>query len=206
MVVTTSILRQQYKNYNNPLDKIKRDVDKGILFRLNRGIYETDRSVDPIYLAAHILSPSYISFDTALSYYGLIPERVVAITSASLEIRKNKTFINDFGRYEYSDIPANAFSEGLTYIGEGDNLVKIASKEKALCDSLYKWRVVHSIKGLKELFFIDKRIDEDEFASMDFDLLIRLASLYRRTNLKLLIKLVNKEYKHNGKQEGTYTI
>ena len=42
MVVTTSILRQQYKNYNNPLDKIKRDVDKGILFRLNRGIYETD--------------------------------------------------------------------------------------------------------------------------------------------------------------------
>lgn len=195
MVVTTSILKQQYKEYNNPLDKIKRDVDKGVLFRLNRGIYETDRSIDPIFLAAHILSPSYISFDNALSYYGFIPERVVAITSASLRVRKNKTFINDFGRFEFSDIPPSAFSEGLTYIGDGDNLVKIATKEKALCDSLYKWRVVHSIKELKELLFIDKRIDEDEFRSMDFDLLIRLAFLYKRTNLKLLIKIIKKEYR-----------
>ena len=196
MVLTTSMLKKRYSDYSNPLDKIKRDTDSGVLIRINRGIYETDNSVNPCLLAASILSPSYLSFDYALSYYGLIPEKVFSITSASLGLRKNKTFINSFGRYEFSDIPVEAFSEGLTYLEDGDYVVKIATKEKAICDSLCKWRVVRSIKELKELLFVDKRIDEDGFASCDFDLLIRLAALYKKTNLDLLIKLIRKEYKH----------
>lgn len=196
MIVTSSILKKQYSNYSNPLDKIKRDANNGIIFRLNRGLYETDRKVDPCLLASSILSPSYLSFDWALSYYGLIPEKVIAITSASLRVRKNKTFINVFGRYEYSDIPSSAFSEGLTYLESGEYMVKIATKEKAICDSLCKWRVVRSIADLKELLFVDKRIDEEEFLTCDFGLMIRLASLYHKSNLELLIKLIRKEYYH----------
>ena len=196
MVITTSMLKQKYSDYSNPLDKIKRDADRGVLIRLNRGIYETDKNTNPCLLASSILSPSYLSFDFALSYYGLIPERVFSITSASLNLRKNKTFINKFGRYEFSDIPSSAFSEGITYLEEGEYMVKIATKEKAICDSLCKWRVVQSIKELKELLFIDKRIDEQEFAACDFVLMERLAGLYKKTNLDLLIKLIRKEYKH----------
>ena len=196
MVITTSILKQQYKDYANPLDKIKRMVDSGELIRLSRGLYETNPHTNPYLLASSILSPSYLSFDWALSYYGLIPERVFAITSSSLNMRKNKTFINRFARYEYSDIPSSSFSSGLTYLNEGEYTVRIASKEKAICDSLYKWRVVHSVKELKELLFIDKRIDEDEFASCDFKKMMHLASLYHKTNLNLLIKLIRKEYAH----------
>lgn len=196
MVITTSMLRFRYSCYSNPLDKIKRDTDNGKLFRLTRGLYETDGGVNPCFLASSILSPSYLSFDWALSYYGLIPERVVAVTSASLNIRKNKTFINKFGRFEYSDIPINAFSEGLTYLNDGDYIVKIATKEKAICDSLAKWRVISSVKSLKELLFVDKRIDEDEFLTCDFKSMIRLASLYKKTNLDMLIKLIRKEYSH----------
>ena len=195
MIMTIQMLKKLYSDYANPLDKIKRDTDKGILIRINRGIYETDSNVNPCLLASSILSPSYLSFDYALSHYGLIPERVYAITSASFRLRKNKTFENKFGRYEYSDIPVEAFSEGLTYYGEGDYIVKIATKEKAICDSLYKWRVVHSVRGLKELLFIDKRIDEDEFSNCDFKLMVRLARLYKKTNLSLLIKLIQ-EYDH----------
>ena len=194
MITTTSILKKQYSNYSNPLDKIKRDVDNGILFRLTRGIYENDGNTNPCLLASSILSPSYLSFEWALSYYGLIPERVIDITSASLGVRKNKTFINHFGRYEYSDIPSSAFSEGLTYLESGEYIVKIATKEKAICDSLSKWRVVRNINDLKELLFADKRIDENEFASCDFKLMSRLAALYNKTNLDLLIKLIRKEY------------
>lgn len=194
MVTTTSILKQKYSDYSNPLDKIKREVDRGSLIRLNRGLYETSKTVNPYLLAAFILSPSYLSFEWALSYYNLIPERVVSITSASLCMKKNKTFINNFGRYEYSDISPSAFSEGITYLEEGDYIVKIATKEKAICDSLSKWRVVTSIKQLKELLFVDKRIDEDEFLTCDFKLMKRLAVLYRKTNLNLLIKLIDKEY------------
>ena len=194
MVTTTSILKQKYSDYSNPLDKIKREVDRGSLIRLNRGLYETNKTVSPYLLAAFILSPSYLSFEWALSYYNLIPERVVSITSASLCMKKNKTFINNFGRYGYRDISTSAFSEGITYLEEGDYIVKIATKEKAICDSLSKWRVVTSIKQLKELLFVDKRIDEDEFLTCDFKLMKRLAALYRKTNLNLLIKLIDREY------------
>jgi predicted transcriptional regulator of viral defense system len=196
MIISTSMLRNKYREYSNPLDKIKRDAGSGVLIRLKRGLYETDKNVSPCFLASSILSPSYLSFDWALSFYGLIPEKVISITSASLDMRKSKTFINKLGRYEYSDIPSEAFSEGLTYIENGDYAVKIATKEKAICDSLSKWRVINSIKGLKELLFIDKRIDEDEFASCDFKLMTRLAALYKKTNLEILIKLVRKEYDH----------
>lgn len=196
MVITTSMLKQKYNNYANPLDKIKRDTDNGKLIRITRGLYETDNSVDPYLLAPSILSPSYLSFEWALSYYGLIPEKVIAITSASLGVKKNKTFINDFARYEYSDISDNAFSEGLTYLNNGDYFVKIATKEKAICDCLSKWRVVNSVTALKELLFVDKRIDKEEFSTCNFKLMIRLASLYKKTNLDMLIKLIRKEYDH----------
>ena len=42
MIVTISMLKEKYHDYANPLDKIKRDADKGLLFRLTNGIYETD--------------------------------------------------------------------------------------------------------------------------------------------------------------------
>ena len=194
MLITTSMLKEKYSDYVNPLDKMKRDADKGIIFRLRNGIYETDKNAEPCLLASSILSPSYLSFDWALSYYGLIPEKVISITSATLGNRKNKTFENYFGRYEYTDVPIEVFSEGLTYLESGEYMVKIAMKEKAICDSLCKWRVVKSVKELKELLFIDKRIDEDEFATCDFKLMKRLAGLYKKTNLKLLIKLIVREY------------
>ena len=196
MIFTTAMLRNKYKNYANPLDKIKREIRNKTFSRINRGIYEDAKEVNPYMLAGVILSPSYISFDFALSYYGLIPEKVVAITCASLNQRKRKTFINDFGRYEYQDIPENAFSEGVTCIFENDYVARIATKEKAICDSLCKWRVVHNINELKELLFVDKRIDEDEFNECDFKLLLRLAKLYNKTNLDLLISLIRKEYYH----------
>lgn len=196
MIVTTAILMNKYSEYSNKLDKIKRDVDNGLLFRITRGIYETNPNANPCFLASSILSPSYLSFEFALSYYGLIPERVYAITSASLGIRKNKTFINYYGRFTFSDIPSCAFPDGLRYISEGEYFTRIASKEKAICDSLYKWRTVHSVHELKELLFVDKRIDEDEFSSCDFVELLRIASLYKRTNLELLAKLIRREYLH----------
>ena len=195
MIITTSMLRERYASYSNPMDKIRREAKSGIIIRIKRGVYETDRGVDPFLLASSILSPSYISFDFALSYYGMIPEKVIAITSASLNNRKNKTFVNEFGRYEYSDIPEEAFSEGLTYLENGDYIVKMASKEKALCDSLYKWRAVHSLKDLRELLFEDKRINITEFADCDHEQMCRLAKLYHRTNHNLLIKLIEKEYR-----------
>ena len=188
------MLLDKYRDYANPMDKIKREAEKGSLIRLTRGIYETDANVSPYLLASSICSPSYLSFEFALSYYGLIPERVYAITSASFRLRKTKTVVNPLGRYTFSDITQAAFPFGVTYIKEGDYVVRIATKEKAICDSLSKWPVVHSVKDLRELLFEDKRIDVDEFASCDFSLMEKLASLYHKKNLKLLVKMIRRDY------------
>ena len=196
MILTISMLKERYSDYANPLDKIKRDADEGKLFRLTRGLYEDNRNAEPMFLAAPILSPSYISFEFALSLYGFIPERVYAITSATLMVRKNKTFTNKFGRFTYSDIPLSAYPYGITIMEQNGYAAKVATKEKTLCDCLYKWSVVQSVKDLKILLFEDKRIDEEEFKSLDFKELIELASLYRKRNLELLIKLIKKEYIH----------
>ena len=51
MIVTTSMFKERYKSYANPLDKIKRDAKNGLIFRINRGVYETDGNVDPYLLA-----------------------------------------------------------------------------------------------------------------------------------------------------------
>jgi predicted transcriptional regulator of viral defense system len=194
VIYTTEMLKEKYRDYSNPSDKIKRDLKEGKLFHIVRGLYETNRDIDPIFLAGSISSPSYISFDYALSYYGLIPEEVKAITSASLGVRKNKIFTNVFARYEFSDIPSRAFASGLTIIEKDGYYARIASKEKALCDSLYKRPIARSMKDLKVLLFKDKRIDEEAFNDLDFIELLRLASLYDDTNHKTLIKLINRDY------------
>ena len=67
MIVTISMLKEKYHNYANPLDKVKKNADRGILFRLTKGIYETEKSTSPCLLASSIISPSYLSFDWVLS-------------------------------------------------------------------------------------------------------------------------------------------
>ena len=196
MLITTSMLRDSYAEYANPLDKMKREVDDGVLFRLRTGLYETDARAEPLFLAAAILAPSYVSFETALSFYGLIPERVYAITSASFLQRKNKVFENCFGRFTYTDVPVEVFPHGISILEKGEYAIKIATKEKAICDTLLKAPVVRSRKGLKHLLFENLRIDEEEFASCDFKKMRELARRYKKTNLRLLEAWVEEEYLH----------
>src|SRR5688572_16621374 len=61
-------------------------VDRGYIVQLKRGFYtlqEEDREVrfSQYFLANNLYSPSYISLETALSYYNFIPEQVHAVTS-----------------------------------------------------------------------------------------------------------------------------
>jgi predicted transcriptional regulator of viral defense system len=192
MIITTKQLLQKYAEYSNPLDKIKRSNQKGEIFRLVKGIYETDPQAEPMFLAASIVAPSYISFEWALSYYGLIPERVLAITSATYKKRKTKVLKNHFGRFVFSDVPARAFPVGVTLIKRGEYIAQIATPEKALCDFLSKKKAVHSEDELKEMLFDDMRIDEESFKKLHRKDLFSLAPLYRKTNLYLLAKAIKK--------------
>lgn len=193
MIKTINNLLVTYNDYADPLGKIHRLLKKEKLYSVVKGLYETDKNTPGYFLAAYIYGPSYLSFEYALYYHGLIPEKVVVYTNATFQKRKSKKYKNKFGIFTYRDIPKTAFPYDVkNYIVNGYSYF-IATKEKALCDRLYIASPQTSMKALKYLMFDDLRIDEDEFYNLDGKKLLFLCDRYNSTNMKLLKKIVQKE-------------
>lgn len=193
MIKTTDELVLLYSDYSDPVGKIHRDIKKKTLIPITKGVYETDERTPGHYLAGTIYGPSYLSFEYALSYHGLIPERVYTYTNATYGKNKTKRYKNSFGLFTYRDIPKNAYPYGVrSYIENGYSYI-IALPEKALCDRLYIAPPQNSMKMLKTFIFDDLRIEEEDFRDLDFDILLKLCDLYKSTNIKLLKKIINKE-------------
>ena len=76
MLKTHLVLADELKDYVNPAAKIARMVKAGEIVRIKQGLYETDPQAEGVLLAEAIYGPSYLSFEFALSYHGLIPETV----------------------------------------------------------------------------------------------------------------------------------
>ncbi len=158
-------------DYSSPNCKLGRMVENGEIIRLRRGLYETDPTTTPFLVANEIFGPSYISFESALSWYGVIPEEVVSITSATCNKRRSAEFTNPLGTFRYKDVPARVFEIGVQEWEMYDRKCKIATKEKAVCDKLYKMPPMNSLDDLEALMFEDLRFDEDEILGMDLDLI-----------------------------------
>ena len=184
MIKTTSILQQELKDYVSPNQKIRRMVAAGQLIPIRRGLYETDKRTPFYLLAASIYGPSYISFEFALAYYGLIPEAAYACTSATFGKLKMKKYDTPFGLFTYRDVPNEAYPYGIVPHEENGYGFLIASPEKAICDQLYKMPAVANQKEIAQLLFENLRIDEIEFRKQNVDDMIELSDKYHSTNLK----------------------
>ncbi|MBN1472386.1 MAG: hypothetical protein JW925_11435, partial [Syntrophaceae bacterium] len=138
----TLSLMDSLKGYGSPKSKLTTMIKSGEVIQVRRGLYIPGGNVSYSVktLANKIYGPSYISFEYALSYYGLIPERVENVTSAIFNKNKNKTFTTPLGTFIYQSIPAAAYPRGFVLIKENDHPFFIATKEKALCDTLYRHR------------------------------------------------------------------
>jgi len=84
----------------------------GKLLQLRRGVYAfpPQNHVDGpqrFVVANHMVRPSYISLQSALSYYDLIPEHVAAITSVTTA--RPQTLTNDFGRFIYRHVKTDFY-------------------------------------------------------------------------------------------------
>jgi predicted transcriptional regulator of viral defense system len=108
---------------------------RGHIRKIVRGCYLfSDVEVDEalvMRIANRVYRPSYISLETALSHYHLIPEHVYAMTSAS--VRRTYEFATPWGRLSYRTINRRLF---FGYTVTSDR-VRIAMPEKALLDYLY---------------------------------------------------------------------
>lgn len=159
MLVTSGMIKRQYKTYSNKDTKLSRDVKMGKLIKIKNGLYETDAKTSPYLLAGSIYGPSYISFEYALSCYGLIPERVYAVTCATFGKKKKKLFNTPFGLFLYRDVPKEAYQYEVLLKCEKNYSYQIATPEKALCDKLYTLSSLKNYKELENMLFDDLRID-----------------------------------------------
>lgn len=167
--------------------KIARLLHTGELLQLRRGLYATRRGIHPYCLAASIYGPSYVSFETALSFHGLIPEAVHEITSATLK-RANE-FDNVFGRFRYRTVPRKVYPTGIERITEDGIPFLIASPTKALCDRIALERRMRSMSDVRQWAQL-MRLSEE--LKLDPVILAACAESYRRPAVRLLWRTVEK--------------
>lgn len=192
MIKTTAMLREELNSYVNPTAKIRRMADEGKLIPVVRGIYETDKNTPGHYLAPIIYGPSYLSFEFALAYHSLIPEKVYTFTSATFVKKKVKLYTTPFGRFTYRDVPIQAYPTGVEFHCENGYAFQIASPEKAICDQLYIISPQRNRSDLARLLFEDLRIDREGFIGLDLPALIEIAELYHTQNHRLLKKYIER--------------
>ena len=186
-IVDSLQVKEFLENTRDKRGKIARMIHSGGLFQLRRGLYTTRRDLNPLCLAASIYGPSYISFETALSYYGLIPEAVYEITSATL--KRPKEFQNMLGRFHYHKVPENVYSIGIERVTESEIPFLIASPTKAVCDRIAlepRMRFMSDVKRWAELMRLDEQIE------LDPEVLNACAKNYKRPAVRLLQRTVEK--------------
>lgn len=168
--------------------------NKGYIRKVIRGYYIfTEQELDEFSLftfANKIYNPSYISLESALSYYHLIPQSVYAVTSVTtLPTRVFKTSLANF---KYHRIKTAMFF-GYELMLPNNKHCKIACPEKALLDYFY---INPDIKDCDD--FAQLRVNTDEF--MKQVNLEKLDVLVERIGQKALLRRINafKEYMRNA--------
>lgn len=160
------------KNNNTLYKKIQRLEKQKIIKKIINGKYLFFMShADEFAIAHFIMNPSYISLESALSFYGIMTGFSYSITS--ITIRPPKTVAIEKKEYSYSHINPSLF---WGYEKNGQFL--IADKEKALLDYIY-----FSLKGLRTMF------DFDEIDTTQIDK-ARLSSYAHRWGNKRIIKII----------------
>jgi len=95
----------------------------------------TQINEDFLYLCSNkIFKPSYVSLESALAYYGLIPESAFLITAISTN--KTSRFNTTIGNFSYHSLK-HEYYQGYTLVNRNNISFKLAYPEKALLDLLY---------------------------------------------------------------------
>lgn len=148
-----------------------------LVVKLKKGLYllgRHERKIHPsrAFLANQLHSPSYVSLEYALNYYGVIPERVADVTSVTT--KKTNTFKNEEGYFVYQHIKTEAYAGFKSYKDEEGLTFFMAQPEKAMVDFLYL--------NLKRFDVDDKGIFEESYRFQNLEIL-------RKNRLRLYAKL-----------------
>lgn len=135
---------------------ITRLLKKRRIRRLKRGLYELAQTPLTTFEKANVfVSPSYISLESALNYYGILAQFPHVITSVT---PKHSKILNLDQTYEYSQIQPSLFQDFVK-----DQRFLIASPEKAVADWCYL-----ASKGLRS-----SDVSQFDLETIDLELLCR---------------------------------
>ena len=191
--VDYNFIKHLLREYKNPRVKINDLLKKNKIIRVKKGLYvfgpELARQpYSKETLANLIYGPSYISLEYALSFYGLIPERVETVTSVT---NKRKKFFNTpAGIFSYRYINPSIYPYGITLYEMDDyHSILIATKEKALCDMLYFMDKKTDTLQMEKYLFENLRMERDEVLRFNLGKVKKLSALYGH-NVKLFTRIL----------------
>jgi predicted transcriptional regulator of viral defense system len=113
---------------------LKRLADASLLKRIRHGLWTMDLALDPLVLPPYLTAPdpSYVSFQSALFFHGIVSQIPNVVYVASLA--KTRTVRTSMGTYSIHRLAPRFFGGYRTQDPSG---VLLASPEKALLDTLY---------------------------------------------------------------------
>ncbi|PUE63800.1 type IV toxin-antitoxin system AbiEi family antitoxin domain-containing protein [Arcobacter caeni] len=190
--ISSILINNGYTGINDKINKLKKE---GLLQTLKRGLYLhkspfVSTNISKEIIANTLLSPSYISFDYALYFHGLIPESVFDVTSATT--KRSKSFNTDVGFFSFKEISKELYQIGLKIESTKNGNFIIATKEKALCDKVYYTKNIQitSKKSMIEFLQDDLRIDMDELENCDMNIFIKYYEISKSKKIKLLMEII----------------
>ncbi|MBP5613593.1 MAG: hypothetical protein J6X35_05570 [Bacteroidales bacterium] len=192
--ISNSVIGNLFPDISGKNQKVRELERAGEIIRLKRGLYVVSPEISGKPLSSELVAnrlygPSYVSMQTALRYYGLIPEAVYV--TQSLTVKHSRCFENAVGRFQYLSCHPDYFSIGLAQISEdGCNFV-MASPEKALCDLVVNTPGLNLRykKELLEWLEEDIRLDMDAFSRMNPEIIRQCAAIGKKKNtLNLLVE------------------
>jgi len=193
-----AVLRSLFPNYRSPLNKISNLEKEGKIIRLKRGLFVVSPKISRQILsteliANHLYGTSYVSMETALRYYGLIPEQVYTVRS--MTPNRSKKFLNPIGNFEYITVGEDYYSIGIKQQVESNYSFLIATPEKALCDMIVATPhlQVQSMKALSSYLEEDLRFDMSYLEKMDIEIIRQCAKTgKKKDSLSTLLKYLQR--------------
>lgn len=195
--ISTHVLLGLLKGYRSPYDKILDLVNQGYLIQLRKGLYHTShlvssKSPEAFLIANHLYGPSYVSLDSALFYWGMIPERVFEITSVTT--KKSKRFIGHNTHYSYIHLPIAYYALGIQSLALTDKqTVLIASPEKCLADKVVTTSGVNLRSKKQSITFLveDLRMEKERLRELNLREMFNWISVCpKRNSIQILIEAI----------------
>jgi predicted transcriptional regulator of viral defense system len=161
---------------------------KGYIENVKRGFYRfTDQPINQgvtYFTANKIYSPSYISLETALAYYQVIPEAV--FISSSISTLNTTKLSTSMGNFTYQHVKENLFF-GYVLVSLNGLIVSLANLEKAILDYLYLHPELNSVDDFEAL-----RWNKEVLKQLDFNLFSDYLQLFNSKRLGKRVQILNK--------------